>query len=486
MAPLRCGKASGIGVATKRILEVENVSKRFCQKPELALRYAVSDVLREMRGKDPHKGLRRGEFWALKDVSFTLDQGEVVGVIGHNGAGKSTLINLVSGLMRPTCGLIKRYTPRVVLMDNNGGLNMLETGRENIAAQLALHGCLEGEIAAQSEAAIRFAELGTFIDAPAGTYSMGMKLRLAFSIYTCLKPDMFIVDEAISGGDIRFRRKFQNYLKGYLDDGGSILFCSHELFFVQSLCKNTLLLDAGHLLAFGPTLGVLKQYQDLMKDIPDPDLLPTPALQGMKDDDEANTGLEDEIDTEVNQETASATLEAENTTASPVEQNSTAAGEHTHQQAHKASDNAAHLSAASFVESLRMFAPDGGSLIPGKPAVIEIICESSEDCASMLVSVEISNGSEFPVATIIDGFGDHRYFLKSGRNVFTGNIASLPLMPGKYEVRACICDEETAAVIMWSGYEDVPYSVEVERPMDKEFNLLSYRNNSVYVRTDWI
>ena len=257
------------------ILEVENVSKRFCKQPEKALRYATSDMFRELTGRAPDpERLRQGEFWALKNVSFTLEKGEVMGVIGHNGAGKSTLINLVAGLMRPTTGSIKLFTTRVALMDSSGGLNMVETGRENISTQLALHGCPEHDIARQSEAVIAFAELGSFIDAPVGTFSLGMKLRLAFSIYTCLKPDLFIVDEALSGGDIRFRRKFQNYLKGYLDDGGSILFCSHELFFVQSLCKNCLLLDTGNLLASGQTMGVLKTYQAMMQDSTASKLLP--------------------------------------------------------------------------------------------------------------------------------------------------------------------------------------------------------------------
>ena len=441
------------------ILEVENVSKRFCKQPEKALRYATSDMFRELTGRAPDpERLRQGEFWALKNVSFTLEKGEVMGVIGHNGAGKSTLINLVAGLMRPTTGSIKLFTTRVALMDSSGGLNMVETGRENISTQLALHGCPEHDIARQSEAVIAFAELGSFIDAPVGTFSLGMKLRLAFSIYTCLKPDLFIVDEALSGGDIRFRRKFQNYLKGYLDDGGSILFCSHELFFVQSLCKNCLLLDTGNLLASGQTMGVLKTYQAMMQDSTASKLLP--EVPPEYEADKTEEALEEMV-----QSTIAESGHDSGSSSEPQVQ-------------HEVGDTPR-------IESVSISPIGGAHLRSGQPAEIVVVATSPENLDSILVSIEISAGGELPLATIIDGYGEHSYSLKEGTNVYRGIIKHLPFVPGKYEMRACISDDSTAAVLAWYGYEDVPISFEIPNPADKEFNLVMHRQNSVYVSVDW-
>ena len=226
-------------------------------------------------GNPPSSLIREDEFWAIRDVSFSVHRGEVLGVIGHNGAGKSTLINLIAGLIRPTTGRISLHVNRVALMDHGGGLNSSLSGRENLRNQLSLHGCPSVMIPTKEEAIIEFAEIGAFIDAPVGTYSLGMRQRLAFSIFTQLDPDLFIVDEALNGGDLRFRQKFALFLKEYVGRGGSILLCSHELHAIQMLCPRSILLDHGKLISCGNTTEVIDEYHRMQSPPAGNEPLPT-------------------------------------------------------------------------------------------------------------------------------------------------------------------------------------------------------------------
>jgi lipopolysaccharide transport system ATP-binding protein len=422
------------------LLEATGLSKRFCRYPKFAFRYATADLWRELRGKSPGNGLRAGEFWALRDVDLRLEAGEVLGVIGHNGAGKSTLINLAAGLMLPTRGRIELHTNRVALMDNNGGLNMVETGRENIAAQLALHGCPGRRIHDEMEAVIEFAELGEFIDASVGTYSLGMRLRLTFSIYTRLKPDLFIVDEALSGGDLRFRQKFQKYLREYIDEGGSILLCSHDLFMIQLLCRQCVLLDKGQVCRIGDTEEVVTEYQQMM-------------------DMEARAKQEapQEVATEAPIEALQVPIEARTEPLGDI----------------------------ATIEGIRISAPDGGEIVPGGPVEIEIACHSPEPVAQVIWGLEIGRGDLFPMASFGAGAGTQKYPLKSGHNTLRCRIDRFPFLPGRYEVRASVVDQETGALLASKGYENVAATLEVKGRPSLEINGAVFRNSFVYIPAEW-
>ena len=248
------------------LLEVNGVWKRLCRRPEKALQYAIADIGREVLGRAPGSTLRDGEFWALRHVDLEVEAGQVVGVIGHNGAGKSTLINIVSGIILPTLGSVAIHTDRVALVDQSGGLNPMETGRENAITQLALHGMPDEVVTEEMRAIEAFAEIGDFIDAPVGTYSLGMRLRLAFSIYTRLKPDLFIIDEALGGGDHHFRNKFRAFLRSYIDGGGAILLCSHEMLAIQAFCDRCILLDRGRVMMSGPPVMMIDSYHELIRE----------------------------------------------------------------------------------------------------------------------------------------------------------------------------------------------------------------------------
>lgn len=525
----------------KTVLEIKNLSKRFCQRPELALRYSCADVWRELCGKQPSDNLRNGEFWALQDVSLHIEQGEVLGVVGHNGAGKSTLINLIAGLIRPTRGAIHLSSPRVALMDHSGGLNPVQTGRENIVVQLTLHGCPQARIPHETEEAIAFAEVGEFIDAPVGTYSLGMRLRVAFSIYTRLNPDLFIVDEAISGGDIRFRAKFQSFIKRYLDGGGSMLLCSHEMFIIHLLCKRSIMLEKGRVCSYGPTAEVITFYQKSMEVEQEQDSMLTPeqlasyltpeqlsrliangrrlagteiALEKSPEkDSEQSLGqsleegpqkslgesLEDrsaEMKSHDQLTISSISDQVKKESSAPPEKRPDAWPIFADQQRDAVRDLVSRtdetgsyasnitISSDGDVPTMQSFIyrnPESSHILPLAPIEFLIVIWSPQYYERVIWGIEIGK-KEFPtLASLSNEVAQHIYTLEPGLNIFKCSIASLPLAPGKYDVRTVVMDRETAAILISKGYDDLPMIMTVEATDDFIWTLVKVRENLVFM-----
>lgn len=411
------------------VLETFQLSKRFCRRRQHSLRYAASDIWRELTLRPARTALRPGEFWALRDVNLRIEAGEVLGIIGHNGAGKSTLISLLAGAILPTRGRIDSQARRIVVMDQNGGLNGQETGAENIATQLTLHGCRRGRLQAEIDAVAEFAGLGEFLQAPVGTYSLGMRLRLAFSIYTRLKPDLFIVDEAIGGGDLQFRQRFQAYLQRYVEGGGSILLCSHELFLVQTLCRRSILLEAGQVRHSGDTVEVIHAYQESLRLRPEPITMRSGDRPGSAPD---------------------------GSTAHPIE-----------------------------VIALTLRAEDGGPARPGLGAVIEVSLESERAFAELACTLEIGCGEQTALASLIGGIGSEPLRVQAGRDSIRCKIDTLPLSPGAYDLRVVLADPRSSLVLGRRGYEDPPVRVEVAAFADPVNNLRAYRRNLLYLPSRW-
>jgi lipopolysaccharide transport system ATP-binding protein len=216
-----------------------------------------SDRLREMLG-----GRRRHvELRALDDVSFTLPRGEGLGVIGENGAGKSTLLKLLSGVTNPTSGSLRVCGRVAAILELGSGFHPEFTGRENAVLNAALLGFGEAEVAAALPRILDFSELGEFADRPVKTYSTGMAMRLAFSIATQVDPDVLIVDEALSVGDGYFQKKCLDRMLAYIRGGGTVLFCSHAMYYVTALCEHALWLRQGRVERFGPALDVVHAYE---------------------------------------------------------------------------------------------------------------------------------------------------------------------------------------------------------------------------------
>ena len=217
------------------------------------------------RLKEALTGQRRHTpFKALDDVSFELQPGESLGLIGTNGAGKSTLLKLIAGVLEPDEGSITAQGRITGLLELGTGFDLEASGRENIAINARLIGLSDADIRAITDEVIEFAELGPFIDMPVRSYSSGMTMRLGFSIAYHAHPAAFIVDEALSVGDARFQQKCFNKIKAFKAQGGALLFVSHDLNAIRLLCSRVLVLNKGSIVFNGPPEQAVQAYYQLL------------------------------------------------------------------------------------------------------------------------------------------------------------------------------------------------------------------------------
>jgi lipopolysaccharide transport system ATP-binding protein len=200
------------------------------------------------------------EFWALRDVSFEVEPGEVVGIIGRNGAGKSTLLKLLSQITEPTTGRAELRGRLGSLLEVGTGFHPELTGRENIFLNGSILGMSRAEIQRHFDEIVAFADLEKFLDTPVKRYSSGMYVRLAFAIAAHLQPEILILDEVLAVGDAQFQKKCLNKMKDVSRDGKTVLFVSHDLSAIRRLCKRAILLSQGKLIADGDTDSVASTY----------------------------------------------------------------------------------------------------------------------------------------------------------------------------------------------------------------------------------
>lgn len=222
-------------------------------------RYArPTDRVAEWFGAAPRHSL----FWAVRDVSFEIERGGALGLVGDNGAGKSTLLAMAAGAAAPSEGSIEVRGRAGAILELGAGFHGEFSGRENIFLAGAAQGLTREEMADRADAIVEFSELGEFIDQPVRTYSSGMFLRLAFSIATAAEPDVLVIDEALAVGDQRFQAKCTERIQDFLAAGGTLLFCSHNLYQVKKLCRQAIWVDGGRVAAQGDAAEVCDVYAD--------------------------------------------------------------------------------------------------------------------------------------------------------------------------------------------------------------------------------
>ena len=204
------------------------------------------------------------ELWALRDFNFSVTQGEVVGIVVQNGSGKSTLLQMVCGTLTPTSGEVQVIGRIAALLELGAGFNPEFTGRENVFMSAAIMGLSQTEIAERIDEIINFSGISDFIDQPVKTYSSGMYVRLAFSVAINVDPDILVIDEALSVGDGAFSRKSFNQIMKMRDAGKTILFCSHSLFQVESLCARAIWINKGKIMMDGDSADVVAAYQTFL------------------------------------------------------------------------------------------------------------------------------------------------------------------------------------------------------------------------------
>lgn len=201
------------------------------------------------------------EFWALKDVSFEVRKGEVLGIIGHNGAGKSTLLKVISGILKPTEGSVQVNGVVAPMLELGSGFDFDLTGRENIFLNGAILGYSEKFLKEKYEEIAEFSELGQFINVPLRNYSSGMVARLAFSIATVVQPDILIVDEVLSVGDAAFQEKSKARMMELMGGGTTVLFVSHDLGQIREMCNRVLWLEHGQVKMLDEAAEVCDAYR---------------------------------------------------------------------------------------------------------------------------------------------------------------------------------------------------------------------------------
>lgn len=236
-------------------LSVEHVGVRFNLTEERI------DSLKEFTIKFLHRELRYKDFWALRDISFEVGKGDRLAILGLNGAGKSTLLKVIAGVLKATEGKVRSAGKVVPLLELGAGFDKQYSGAENIYLYGAMLGYSKSFIKEKFDEIVEFSELGDFIHVPIKNYSSGMKARLGFSVATVVEPEILILDEVLSVGDAKFRKKSEAKIKEMFEKDITVLFVSHSLPQVKVLCNKAILLDRGHLIAKGNIDRIAKIYE---------------------------------------------------------------------------------------------------------------------------------------------------------------------------------------------------------------------------------
>ena len=247
------------------MIKIENVSMKFNLEIEkdFSMKQAFVNLFTKKKKKKKNE-----DFWALKDVSFNIGKGEVVGLIGSNGAGKSTLLKVVSGVMKPTKGKVKVKGVISPMIELGAGFDGNLTARENIYLNGAILGYSKEFLDDKFDEIVEFSELKDFLDVPVKNFSSGMTAKLAFSIATIVNPEILIVDEILSVGDIKFQEKSKKKMMEMIKGGTTVLYVSHSLESIKELCNKVIWLNHGQIVKMGDTKEICDEYyKEQMKNV---------------------------------------------------------------------------------------------------------------------------------------------------------------------------------------------------------------------------
>jgi lipopolysaccharide transport system ATP-binding protein len=237
----------------KALIQLEGVGKDYPLTHKSG--HQLAQVWARLRGSEP-----TDVFTALKDISFEVLPGQSLGLLGVNGAGKSTLLKLISGVVKPTRGVLHRSGRIGALLELGAGFHPEYTGRDNIYLASALMGLTQEQTRERIDGILSFADIGEHIDQPIKHYSSGMVVRLGFAVATSVVPDVLITDEVLAVGDESFQKKCMTWMGRYLDNGGTLLLCSHSTYHIEKLCQRAAWLDHGQMHMLGKAQEVTRQY----------------------------------------------------------------------------------------------------------------------------------------------------------------------------------------------------------------------------------
>jgi len=250
------------------VITVKNLSKSYhiYEQPRDRLKQFILPSARRLAGYSPKQYYR--DFWALKDISFEVRRGETIGVLGRNGSGKSTLLQMISGTLTPSSGEISIGGKITALLELGAGFNPEFSGRENVFLNAAIFGLPREQIEKKFEEIAAFADIGEFIEQPVKTYSSGMYARLAFAVATALDPEILVVDEILSVGDIFFQARCMRKLDEFRERGGTVFFVTHDTYAVERICTRTIVLDKGEMVFQGAVADGVTVYYKMSREEP--------------------------------------------------------------------------------------------------------------------------------------------------------------------------------------------------------------------------
>ena len=248
--------------SSAEVIRVSHVYKQYRQGAfNLSLRHEAGVALKRILGRYVRKETA-APFFALHDITFSVQAGEAIGIVGRNGAGKTTLLRLLSGITKPTSGTVNVLGRFATLIGLNAGFNQDMSGRKNIYLNAAIFGMPPSETAVIEQQIIDFADIGTFIDLPVKVYSSGMLARLGFSIAIHILPEIIFLDEVLAVGDEAFVRKCKERILGFRQEKRTIVLVSHSTEWVNTLCDRAIWLENGHIRMDGPAADVLAAYKE--------------------------------------------------------------------------------------------------------------------------------------------------------------------------------------------------------------------------------
>jgi lipopolysaccharide transport system ATP-binding protein len=395
-------------VSPDLLVSAQAVSRKFCRDRVRSRRYALADALHDLTSTRPgDRSLRRDEFWALKDVSFDLERGESLAVMGMNGAGKSTLLKTVLGSLRLTEGRMLTRGRVTALSEHGLGFDPMLTGRANIHMSAAVLGIDRQRVAGAFDAIVAFAGVEDFIDSPLRVYSPGMRARLGFAVAMHLAPDVLLVDEVLTVGDIGFQRRCIEHTQRYLASGGSLVLVSHNPHLVQFMCRRCLVLDHGFVQFNGDVVEGVARYLEAARTVPADVVALDAALMAPSTDGTAGLA-------------ANGGIAIEDFGIQPV---------------------------------------ISGALRTGEPARIHVRYVAARDVTVRWGFCLLTAGLDTTIAC--DG-PPGSYRLAAGAGELTGTVPRLPLASGQYALRVAIMDPATELPFALRGFADPPRYFAVE------------------------
>lgn len=449
-------------VESARLIEAVGVSKKYCRNFRKSLSYAMRDVLGGLfPGKD-RTILRPDEFWAVKDVSFTLTRGDSLGLIGQNGAGKSTLLKILTGQRALTAGKVITRGRVVALTELGLGFDPVLSGRENAYINGAVLGVPRAKLDLIIEDIIDFAGIREFIDSAVQTYSSGMKARLGFSVATHLNPDILIVDEVLAVGDLAFRRKCVEHIQGFIRRGGSMLLVAHDPYLVQTICNRCLVMEKGRLIFDGGSVEGVNLHFEMghagRLEAVRGSTVPIDSGDGQTDERNWLSPSGDKKGSALSPEPRPAvSLRPILTDEHPV-----------------------------VVDRFEVLPESDPVLMTGGSAIVTIYCRSRITVVAgwgFLICTADLLTSIFSCSIGLDG---RSVAIQPGENQFRCRIPTLPLCPGNYAIRGGVSDLNTSMAIALLGFQDSPSFFAVKgAQVDRTSNWHALLSDLVSVPVEW-